>query len=151
MLIKCTDLPKSYYELIGFEEIKDNDSLLDLAQVRKHYDEISHEGNMYYFVLHSNKVINYKMKAFINHVEQFVDDIDYSSVYESYLFLNIHQVYADSKLYMQMIGKTSNLFQNSEDMFIPIGQVIERLFEEMKPVGFDHFLKLYEFMFSNLI
>ena len=50
-----------------------------------------------------------------------------------------------------MIEKTTNLFQNSEDMFIPIGQVIEHLFQNIKPVGFDHFLKLYEFMFSNLV
>ena len=36
-------------------------------------------------------------------------------------------------------------------MFIPTGKVIEHLFDKIKPVGFHHFLKLYELMFSNLV
>ena len=91
------------------------------------------------------------MKTFINYVEQSVDDIYYSKVYNMNLYPKIHQVFYDFKLYMEMIGRTSNLFHNSEVMFIAIGQVIEHLFDRIKPVGFNHFLKLYEFMLSNLV
>ena len=40
---------------------------------------------------------------------------------------------------------TNILVTNSESMFIPIGKVIQHIFQDVQPADFDHFLKLYEF------
>ena len=42
-------------------------------------------------------------------------------------------------------------YYHADEIVIPMGKVIEHLLSEMKPAGYDHFLKLYEFMFSNLV
>ena len=111
--------------MISFEEIEGNEELLDLPEVAKHYDEISYYREMFYFVLHFNTIINLTLKTFINHVEQSVNDIDYSKVYEGNLFPDNHQVFEDSKLYMKMIENTSEIFQHENEMFILIGKVVD--------------------------
>ena len=49
-----------------------------------------------------------------------------------------------------MIDSTHIFVTNSELMFIPIGKVIQHVFQDRKPAHFDDFLKLYEFMISNI-
>ena len=105
-----------------------------------------------------NKLLSYNLwlfSALVTFCECLVCDVDYVEVVLLLnLYSDIHQVFSDSNLYMKMIENMSQIFQCGDEMFIPIvtiGKVIEHLFEKIKPVGFDHFLKLYEFMFSNLI
>ena len=49
-----------------------------------------------------------------------------------------------------MMKNTSEIFRKSDEKFIPISKIIEHIFDKMKPAGFDHFFKLYEFIFRNL-
>ena len=51
-----------------------------------------------------------------------------------------------------MIDFTTHiLVTNSEFMFIPIGKVVHHIFQDIKPADFDHFLKIYKFIISNIL
>ena len=50
-----------------------------------------------------------------------------------------------------MIDFTHILVTNSEFMVIPINKVIQHIFQDIKPAEFDHFLKLYKFIISNIL
>ena len=52
---------------------------------------------------------------------------------------------------MNMRENISEDFYNTDQIVIPLGKIIEDILDKMKPVDYDHFLKLYEFMFSNLV
>ena len=54
-------------------------------------------------------------------------------------------------IYEEKIDSTHILVTNSEYMFIPIGKFIQHIFQDMKPADFDHFLKLYKFIISNIL
>ena len=49
-----------------------------------------------------------------------------------------------------MTDNTSRLIKDTENFYIPIGKRIELIFEGIKPIHYEHFLKLNQFMYSNL-
>ena len=50
-----------------------------------------------------------------------------------------------------MTENTSPFIKDIENFYIPIGKVIDLIFKETKSIHYEHFLKLCQFMFSNLI
>ena len=151
VLLKCTEDPKSFYELIGFEEITSDSDILAINEVKKHYNEIKHSADMFDFILKSNTVIDHLKKNFINHVEQLIDGIDFAKVYKDKIWPKIHKVFDRTKFYMEMRENLSDDYNQTDEIAIPIGKIIEHFMSESKPTGYEHFLKLYKFMFSNLV
>jgi len=151
VLLKCTSELKSFYELIGFEEITSDSDILAIPEVKKHYNEIKHSADMFYFILKSNTVIDHLKKNFINHVEQSMDGIDFAKVYKDKIWPKIHDVFNRTTFYMEMRENLSDDYNKTDEIAIPMGKIIEYLMSDTKPTGYEHFLKLYEFMFSNLV
>ena len=50
-----------------------------------------------------------------------------------------------------MINSTHTLVTNLQFMFIPIGKVVQHIFQNIKPAGSDNFLRLYVFIISNIL
>ena len=92
-----------------------------------------------FFILKSNTVIDHNLKIFINHVEQSIDDINYLKEHGNNIYRRIYEVFVDTKLYIKMIENTLKIFEEIDDMLIPIDKIIEHTFDDMKHVGFDHF------------
>ena len=55
-----------------------------------------------------------------------------------------------SNKYQEMKSSCNLLLQNSEFMFIPIGKIVQQLFQDHKPMEYYNFMKFYENIIRNL-
>ena len=65
--------------------------------------------------------------------------------------LKVHAVFANHAQFFKMTEKTSPLIKETYNFYIPIGKIIDLIFEETKPIDYEQFLKLYQFVFSNIV
>ena len=55
-----------------------------------------------------------------------------------------------STKYQEMKSSCHHDLENSEFMFIPIGKIVQQLFQDQKPMEYFNFLKFYENIIRNL-
>ena len=58
--------------------------------------------------------------------------------------------FANHTQFPKMTENTSPLIKESDCFYILIGKIIDLVFEETKSINYEYFLKLYQFMFSNI-
>ena len=78
----------------------------------------------------------------MNQVEQSLINIDFNQKFDSSIVLKIHAVFKDRTQFLKMTKNTSPLIKETNDFYIPIGKIINLIFEETKPMDYEHFLKL---------
>ena len=110
----------------------------NISEVKTHYQEIQATKSLHYYIMESKNVIDHKSKTFINHVEQTLNDIDFSLSMKDSIVPQCHQIFSTCDIYKKMIDSIYILVTNSEFMFIPIGKVIQHIFQDIKPADFDH-------------
>ena len=59
--------------------------------------------------------------------------------------------FANHTQFPKMTENTSPLIKESDCFHILIGKIIDLVFEETKSINYEYFLKLYQFMFSNIV
>ena len=116
-----------------------------------HYNEINATKYIHCYILDSNTIINYRQEKFINHVKQSLINIDFNKKFNISIVLKVHAVFIDQIKFLKMTDNTSQLIKETEKFYIPIGKIIDLIFEETKPIYYENFLKLYQFMFSNVV
>ena len=77
-MLKCTNELQPFYESTGFKHVTKKSKWLNISEVKTHYSEIQATKSLHCYIIESNIVIDHKSKTFINHVEQALDDIDFS-------------------------------------------------------------------------
>ena len=71
-------------------------------------------------------------------------DIYFSLSIKDFIVPKSHKIFSTRDVFKTMIESTHILVKNSDFMFIPIGKVIQHIFQDTKSSDFDHFLKLYK-------
>ena len=140
---KCNNELQLFYESMGFKCVTKKSKWFNISEVTAHYQEIQATKSLHCNIIESDIVIEHKSKIFINHVEQTLDNIDFSLSMKDLIVSKCHKIFSARDVYNKMIDSTHMLVNNSEFMFIQIGKVIQHIFQDIKPTDFDHFLKLY--------
>ena len=117
---------------------------LDIPEVKTHYEEIQATKLFHCYIIESNIGIDDKSKTFINHVDQMLGDIDFSLSIKNFIVPKWHKIFSTRDALKKIIDSTLILVKNSDFLFIPIGKVIQHIFQYIKPADFDHCLKLYK-------
>ena len=73
--------------------------LLNISEVKTHFQEIQATKSLYCYIIESNIVIDHKSKTFINHVEHPLDDIDFSLSMKESIVPQYHQIFSTRDLY----------------------------------------------------
>ena len=97
---------------------------------------------MYFYILDSNIIINHKQKVFINHIEQSLINIDFDQKFDSSIVLKVHAVFANHTQFLKMTKNTSPLIKGTDYFYIPIGKIIDFIFEETEPINYEHFFEI---------
>ena len=132
VILKCTNELQSFYESIGFKGVTKKSKWLSIFEVKTHYQEIQATKLLYCYIIESNIVIDHKSKTFINHVEQTLDDIDFSLSMKDSKVPKYHQIIFTIGVYNEMIDSTHMLVTNSEFMFMPLVKLFDIIFKILK-------------------
>ena len=57
---------------------------------------------------------------------------------------NVHAVLADHTQFLKMTEKISPLIKKTDNFYFPVGKVIDLIFEETKPIDYEHIIKPQE-------
>ena len=106
---------------------------------------------MHCYILDSNTIIIHKQKTFINHVEQSLINIDFDQKFYSSIVLKKHAVFVNHTQFLKMTKNTSPLIKETDYLYIPIGKTIDLIFEETKPINYEHSLKGYINSYSAIL
>ena len=93
-MFKCTNELQSFYESIAFKCVTKKSKWLKMSEVQTHYQEIQATKSVHCYIIESNIVIDYKFKPFINHVEQTLDDMDFSFSVKGSIVPKCHQIFS---------------------------------------------------------
>ena len=84
-------------------------------------------------------------------MEQSIDDVDLTERFEASIVFDIFIIYASQNTYNEMIDSCIDHYTNSDMLFIPIGKIVQHLFEKIKLSGYENFIWLYEILVSHTI
>ena len=66
-------------------------------------------------------------------MEQPIDDVDLTEPYDTSIVPDIIKTFTSQNAYNKMINYCIEHYTNSDVLFIPIGKIIQHLFEKIKP------------------
>ena len=150
VLLKCNKDVSTFYETIGFERIYYDNDVMKLENVIQHYKELKLNKNLFSYLLKSSTKINHKANMFVNHVEQSLKDVDFSSGRLTSIVSDVHNIFLSPKKFDQMKESTFGNLKRSQFVFIPIGKIIQELFVKQKATEYYNFLRMYETIVSNI-
>ena len=87
-------------------------------------------------------MIDHLSIKFINHIVESLADVDLNITGKS-LIKEVLDIVISTK-YQEMKSSCHHDLENSEFMFIPIGKIVQQLFQDQKPMEYFNFLKFYE-------
>ena len=126
--------------------MQDDSEWIQIPNVKTHYNETNATKHVHCYILDSNSIVNHKQKTSINHVEQSLINIDFNKKFDTNIVFKVHAVFADHTQFLKMTENTSSLIKDTENFHIPIGKIIDSFFKGSKPINYEQFLKLYQFI-----
>ena len=149
VLLKANKETATFYQPLGFKKITSSSKWMTLTNVKKHFKHFSYPRDaLSPYALDSKTQINHLRRKIINHIEQSLDNVDFTKYNEKkYLYKSFYEVFQSRSIYQEMKDKC----RKCDFLLIPVGKVIRHLFQQEKAVEFQSFIRLYETLFSNLL
>ena len=138
-MLKYIEQLKSFYGTIGFIEIYKALKWSQIQKVIDHYDLIKATIPLKTYTLNSKAMIDHKMKTFINHVEQCIDYVNLAEPFKGSFVPDIFDIFTSQNTCNKMIESCIKYNTNLDVLFIPVGKIIQHLFEKNKPSGYENF------------
>ena len=104
-----------------------------------HFKEFKATKTLLSYILPVNFLIDHLSIKFINHIVESLAEVDFNITGKS-LIKKVLDIVISTK-YQEMKSSCHHDLENSEFMFIPIGKIVQQLFQDQKPMEYFNFLK----------
>ena len=149
ILIECNEELYKFYEPMGFVPTEKGSKWFNLKDYKSYAKQSPPSEGLSTYELPYKTRINHLNRKFVNHIEQSLDNVDFSKYKKKpYLYKQVHEIFGSPVLYQAMQQETG---WKSDFLFIPIGKIIQHLFQQRKASEYKNFLGLYERIVGNLI
>ena len=151
VLIRCNDETYKFYEPMGFKPVEKGSKWLTLKNYKSYEKESPHTDatELTLYELPYKTRIDHLKRKFVNHIEQSLANVDFTKYKKKpYLYKKVYDIFGSASLYQKM--KEEGKYK-SDFLFIPIGKIVQHLFQEQKSSDYKNFLGLYEIILGNVI